>query len=166
MDARYYDPVIGRFYSNDPVGFTGDITTFNRYSYVGNNPYKYTDPTGKNRHLMGKRIAKKLEKIEAAMKKSQQLRKNKQKAKDAALKVLRPPKAKVKIVDSTGVLDKKPATTASTLDNKSADQRLYNNIKDQGDRPQDTPSPSQKTFKGKIAEIFRVVAKAIDKANE
>jgi len=46
MDARYYDPVIGRFYSNDPVGFTGDITTFNRYSYVGNNPYKYTDPTG------------------------------------------------------------------------------------------------------------------------
>ena len=46
MQARYYDPVVGRFYSNDPVGFTGDITTFNRYSYVGNNPYKYTDPTG------------------------------------------------------------------------------------------------------------------------
>ncbi|WP_250884057.1 RHS repeat-associated core domain-containing protein [Glaciecola sp. XM2] len=22
MQARYYDPVIGRFYSNDPVGFT------------------------------------------------------------------------------------------------------------------------------------------------
>ncbi|OCQ18327.1 hypothetical protein A7985_24265 [Pseudoalteromonas luteoviolacea] len=49
MQARYYDPVIGRFYSNDPVGFTGDITTFNRYSYVGNNPYKYTDPTGESR---------------------------------------------------------------------------------------------------------------------
>jgi hypothetical protein len=49
MQARYYDPVIGRFYSNDPVGFTGDITTFNRYSYVGNNPYKYTDPDGKQR---------------------------------------------------------------------------------------------------------------------
>jgi RHS repeat-associated protein len=49
MQARYYDPVIGRFYSNDPVGFTGDIATFNRYSYVGNNPYTYTDPTGTTR---------------------------------------------------------------------------------------------------------------------
>jgi hypothetical protein len=49
MQARYYDPVIGRFYSNDPVGFTGDITTFNRYSYVGNNPYAYTDPDGESR---------------------------------------------------------------------------------------------------------------------
>tara|TARA_R110001583_G_C5639919_1_gene407790 strand:- start:1846 stop:2454 length:609 start_codon:yes stop_codon:yes gene_type:complete len=59
MQARYYDPVIGRFYSNDPVGFTGDITSFNRYSYVGNNPYKYTDPDGQNRLLvMGARFAK------------------------------------------------------------------------------------------------------------
>jgi RHS repeat-associated protein len=46
MQARYYDPVIGRFYSNDPIGFTGEVDTFNRYSYVANNPYKYTDPTG------------------------------------------------------------------------------------------------------------------------
>ena len=46
MQARYYDPVIGRFYSNDPVGFYGEVDSFNRYSYVGNNPYKYTDPTG------------------------------------------------------------------------------------------------------------------------
>ncbi|WP_435274754.1 RHS repeat-associated core domain-containing protein [Psychrobium sp. nBUS_13] len=46
MQARYYDPVIGRFYSNDPVGFTGEVDTFNRYSYVANNPYKYVDPDG------------------------------------------------------------------------------------------------------------------------
>jgi uncharacterized protein RhaS with RHS repeats len=45
MQARYYDPVIGRFYSNDPVGFR-DVHSFNRYAYVANNPYKYTDPTG------------------------------------------------------------------------------------------------------------------------
>jgi RHS repeat-associated protein len=51
MQARYYDPLLARFYSNDPAGYTGDITTFNRYSYVGNNPYKYTDPNGKNRIL-------------------------------------------------------------------------------------------------------------------
>ncbi|WP_426359392.1 RHS repeat domain-containing protein [Pseudocolwellia sp. HL-MZ19] len=46
MQARYYDPVIGRFYSNDPVGVR-DVHSFNRYAYVNNNPYKYTDPTGK-----------------------------------------------------------------------------------------------------------------------
>jgi len=52
MQARYYDPVIGRFYSNDPVdalshlsGAAG-IHGFNRYSYGNNNPYKFTDPTG------------------------------------------------------------------------------------------------------------------------
>jgi uncharacterized protein RhaS with RHS repeats len=45
MQARYYDPVIGRFYSNDPVGFT-NIHTFNRYAYANNNPYKYVDPDG------------------------------------------------------------------------------------------------------------------------
>jgi RHS repeat-associated protein len=46
MQARYYDPVIGRFYSNDPVGFT-NIHTFNRYAYANNNPYKYVDPDGR-----------------------------------------------------------------------------------------------------------------------
>jgi len=50
MQQRYYDPVVGRFYSNDPVGFTGEPDTFNRYSYVANNPYKYTDPTGEAKY--------------------------------------------------------------------------------------------------------------------
>jgi len=45
MQARYYDPVIGRFYSNDPLGFR-DIHSFNRYAYANNNPYRYTDPSG------------------------------------------------------------------------------------------------------------------------
>jgi uncharacterized protein RhaS with RHS repeats len=45
MQARYYDPVIGRFYSNDPIGFR-DVHSFNRYAYANNNPYKYTDPDG------------------------------------------------------------------------------------------------------------------------
>ncbi|MCX2769773.1 RHS repeat-associated core domain-containing protein, partial [Pseudoalteromonas sp. B530] len=49
MQARYYDPVIGRFYSNDPVGWTPDnpVYSFNRYSYGNNNPYKYIDPDGR-----------------------------------------------------------------------------------------------------------------------
>jgi hypothetical protein len=46
MQARYYDPVIVRFYSNDPVGFR-DIHSFNRYAYANNNPYRYIDPDGK-----------------------------------------------------------------------------------------------------------------------
>ena len=52
MQARYYDPVIGRFYSNDPVDVLGHITRenpihgFNRYAYGNNNPYLYTDPDG------------------------------------------------------------------------------------------------------------------------
>jgi len=47
MQARYYDPVIGRFYSNDPIGFR-DVHSFNRYAYANNNPYKYTDPDGQD----------------------------------------------------------------------------------------------------------------------
>ncbi|MCL1127391.1 RHS repeat-associated core domain-containing protein [Shewanella surugensis] len=46
MQARYYDPLIGRFYSNDPVGFAGGSHSFNRYAYANNNPYKYVDPNG------------------------------------------------------------------------------------------------------------------------
>ncbi|MPV86497.1 RHS repeat domain-containing protein [Ostreibacterium oceani] len=45
--ARYYHPVIGRFYAPDPIAFrASDLTSFNRYAYGANNPYKYTDPTG------------------------------------------------------------------------------------------------------------------------
>jgi RHS repeat-associated protein len=48
MQARYYDPVIGRFLSVDPVGFvdTGVQGQFNRYSYTANNPINMTDPNG------------------------------------------------------------------------------------------------------------------------
>jgi len=48
VQARYYDPVIGRFLSIDPVTFmdTGNPGMFNRYSYVSNNPINLIDPTG------------------------------------------------------------------------------------------------------------------------
>jgi len=41
--ARYYDPKIGRFIGEDPVGY---VSGPNPYSYVGNNPAIGTDPTG------------------------------------------------------------------------------------------------------------------------
>jgi RHS repeat-associated protein len=48
MGARYYDPVVGRFMSTDPMQFDGsDPHTFNRYAYAANNPYKYIDPDGR-----------------------------------------------------------------------------------------------------------------------
>ncbi|MCY1439775.1 RHS repeat-associated core domain protein [compost metagenome] len=48
MGARYYDPVIGRFLSVDPVkGSPVAPETVNRYAYANLKPYKYTDPTGR-----------------------------------------------------------------------------------------------------------------------
>ncbi|GEM_PF-2888588 len=45
--ARYYDPTIGRFISPDPIVQNYvNPQALNRYSYVFNNPLKYTDPTG------------------------------------------------------------------------------------------------------------------------
>ena len=47
MQARYYDPVIGRFLSIDPIDFTpANPGTFNRYTYALNNPVNHTDPSG------------------------------------------------------------------------------------------------------------------------
>mgnify|MGYP001046769125 CR=1 FL=1 len=48
MQARYYDPAVGRFLSVDPMGPTpGNGFGFNRYSYANNNPYRYIDPDGR-----------------------------------------------------------------------------------------------------------------------
>jgi hypothetical protein len=47
MNGRVYDPIVGRFLSPDPnVQSATDLQSYNRYSYVFNNPLRYTDPTG------------------------------------------------------------------------------------------------------------------------
>ncbi|MBQ7273162.1 MAG: VCBS repeat-containing protein [Bacteroidales bacterium] len=47
MNARLYDPLLGRFLSPDPYVQAPDFTqNFNRYSYALNNPLKYRDPNG------------------------------------------------------------------------------------------------------------------------
>jgi RHS repeat-associated protein len=46
-NARYYDPVIGRFISPDTiVPNPANPQSLNRYSYCLNNPLKYVDPSG------------------------------------------------------------------------------------------------------------------------
>ncbi len=43
--ARYYNPTLGRFLSEDPIGFTSGSTDL--YAYVGDDPTFLTDPSGK-----------------------------------------------------------------------------------------------------------------------
>ena len=45
--ARYYGPQTGRFISEDPIRFGSGDGNF--YDYVGNDPTRYTDPTGRLR---------------------------------------------------------------------------------------------------------------------
>ncbi|MFZ1708930.1 MAG: RHS repeat-associated core domain-containing protein, partial [Anaerolineae bacterium] len=46
-NARYYDPALGRFISADTiVPNPQNPQALNRYSYVGNQPVKFSDPTG------------------------------------------------------------------------------------------------------------------------
>lgn len=47
MDARYYEPTLGRMVSADTViPHLSNPQSLNRYSYVLNNPIMYNDPTG------------------------------------------------------------------------------------------------------------------------
>ncbi|HEY4299377.1 MAG TPA: RHS repeat-associated core domain-containing protein [Candidatus Didemnitutus sp.] len=47
MNGRIYDPLLGRFLSADVlVQAPGSLQSYNRYSYVMNNPLSKTDPTG------------------------------------------------------------------------------------------------------------------------
>ena len=43
-DARWYDPAVGKFISEDPIGYEGGDV--NLYRYVENNPILFYDPSG------------------------------------------------------------------------------------------------------------------------
>ncbi|RXD41301.1 hypothetical protein EIJ57_20935 [Xanthomonas perforans] len=49
MQQRYYDQDLGRFLSVDPVAADSVFSAnFNRYWYANNNPYRFTDPDGRD----------------------------------------------------------------------------------------------------------------------
>jgi RHS repeat-associated protein len=77
MQQRYYDPGIGLFLSIDPVtAYSSPGANFNRYWYANNNPYKFTDPDGREIKPIGtradireiKRALKEIEKSNSASK--------------------------------------------------------------------------------------------------
>ncbi len=45
--ARYLNPEIGRFITEDPIGFSGGI---NEYAYVEDDPTDFTDPLGQDKN--------------------------------------------------------------------------------------------------------------------
>jgi uncharacterized protein RhaS with RHS repeats len=51
--ARYYDPSIGRFISEDPKGFGAGV---NFYAYTSNNPINANDPSGMDVYIGAKPI--------------------------------------------------------------------------------------------------------------
>ena len=47
MNGRIYDPQLGRMLQADPfIQAPGNTQSYNRYSYVLNNPLAYNDPSG------------------------------------------------------------------------------------------------------------------------
>jgi len=58
MNGRVYDPYISQFLSPDPfVQDPSNPQNFNRFSYVLNNPLKYTDPSGYNYLIDGMSVS-------------------------------------------------------------------------------------------------------------
>jgi RHS repeat-associated protein len=79
MQQRYYDPAIGRFLSVDPVtANSGTGANFNRYTYVGNNPYAFLDPDGRYRCKASKEdclmVRNSLKKLRQTIRSSRSLR--------------------------------------------------------------------------------------------
>lgn len=69
MNARLYDPTLGRFLSCDNyVQEPNNSQNFNRYSYCVNNPLKFTDPSGNSFILAGAIIGAVMGGINAALK--------------------------------------------------------------------------------------------------
>ncbi len=57
MQQRYYDPIVGKFLSADPINTNpNNGKMFNRYNYANNNPITFVDPDGRCARVTGSRI--------------------------------------------------------------------------------------------------------------
>jgi RHS repeat-associated protein len=64
MNGRIYDPTLGRFLQADPhIQAPKNSQSYNRYSYVLNNPLSYTDPSGYFFKSLFKKLNKALGKL-------------------------------------------------------------------------------------------------------
>ena len=53
LNARLYDPELGRFMAADPIANPFDAQNLNRYTYALNNPLTITDPSGLENNVSG-----------------------------------------------------------------------------------------------------------------
>ena len=54
LNARYYDPKVGRFLSPDTIlGANGGLQGYNLFAYSNNNPVMFADPSGRSIILTG-----------------------------------------------------------------------------------------------------------------
>jgi RHS repeat-associated protein len=79
MQQRYYDPVAGRFLSVDPlVADTNTGSSFNRFGYANNNPFKFVDPDGRDPERRDQTYLEKLRGMEEARRRYRETRITKQ----------------------------------------------------------------------------------------
>jgi RHS repeat-associated protein len=122
MQQRYYDPVIGRFLSTDPDPVNGLGTNFNRYAYVGNNPYRYVDPDGRaNAYGITVQYASDFERTNAPTRRDQNALKASQRAVDLTINAVdngknEAVKADAKIWNVTVSPDRKIGTKGGVAD--------------------------------------------------
>ena len=69
MNGRVYDPDLGRFLSADPhIQAPGNTQSYNRYTYVLNNPLSHTDPSGFFFKKVAEAFKKAVNKVASAVK--------------------------------------------------------------------------------------------------
>lgn len=72
MNGRIYDPLLGRFLSADlVVQSPSSLQSYNRYSYCGNNPLSFTDPSGFEAETPEQKEAREKAEHEARMREKQ-----------------------------------------------------------------------------------------------